>query len=676
MDDGLVQNPSRRRAAAALVGGAVAAAYCAIDGAPSAAAPGVRIGSAMRSTWSGFDRHDFLVADRKGLIVVPRTAAAGNPWIWRTEFFGHEPQADIALLERGFHVAYLDVQNLYGAPAAIAAMDRFYDAVRATYSLADRVVLEGFSRGGLFAFNWATHRPGSVRAIYADAPVLDYKSWPLGKGRGKGSPGDWARLLQSYGLTEAEAMASQLSPVDRLKPLADAQIPLLHVCGAADDVVPFEENTGLLAKRYRAMGGEITVINKLNCGHHPHSLKDPARIVNWILKRTPGMEALATLPELTPYGYDYFKLRDGLGSSRTRFEAGGPVRVAFLGGSITASTGWRDQVCASLVRRFPRAQFEFVSAGIPSLDTTPNAFRMERDVLSRGRIDLLFVEAAVNDETNGRTAEEQIRGMEGIVRHARRSNPQVDLIHLHFVDPEKMAVIRGGGTPEVIKNHERVAGHYGCASIDLAWEVTDRIHAGEFTWEKDFKDLHPAPFGHQLYAKSVDRLLDAAWQEPQQRGAGAPVRTLKPPLDPANYSGGKLVSLDRAQLGKGWSKLSAWKPKDSAGTRPGFVGVPFLEATEPGSELSLEFDGTAVGLFITAGPDAGTIEFRIDGGVWQTRDTFTRWSRQLHLPWAQLLAAGLPSGAHRLDVRVSSNRNPSAVGSAVRVAHFLVNESE
>ena len=69
-----------------------------------------------RSTWNGLERLDFQVGGRNALLIVPPKADVGRPWIWRTEFFGHEPQADLALTEKGFHIAYVHVQNLYGAP--------------------------------------------------------------------------------------------------------------------------------------------------------------------------------------------------------------------------------------------------------------------------------------------------------------------------------------------------------------------------------------------------------------------------------------------------------------------------------------------------------------------------------------------------------------------------------
>ncbi len=235
------------------------------------------------SGWQG-KRLGFMVDGRKCLLVVPAIPAKGNPWIWRTEFFGHEPQADMALVTKGFHVAYMDVQDMYGAPVALDHMDRFYDDLMKKHHLAPKTVLEGFSRGGLFAFNWAVRHPDRVSCIYVDAPVCDFKSWPGGKGRGAGSPADWEKCKRAYGLTEEQALAYPLNPIDNLKPLASARIPILSVCGGADTAVPPVENTSLLAQRYRQLGGEINVIMKPGVGHHPHSLKDPAPIVDFILQ--------------------------------------------------------------------------------------------------------------------------------------------------------------------------------------------------------------------------------------------------------------------------------------------------------------------------------------------------------------------------------------------------------
>ncbi|HYF37961.1 MAG TPA: hypothetical protein VD994_21845, partial [Prosthecobacter sp.] len=61
----------------------------------------------------------------------------------------------------------------------------------------------------------------------------------------------------------------------------------LHVYGDADDVVPPDENTLLLANRYKALGGPITLIPKPGIGHHPHGLEDSTPIIDFIVSSSP-----------------------------------------------------------------------------------------------------------------------------------------------------------------------------------------------------------------------------------------------------------------------------------------------------------------------------------------------------------------------------------------------------
>jgi pimeloyl-ACP methyl ester carboxylesterase len=243
---------------------------------------------AKMGEWNGFARVDFKLEGRACIVVAPKETAPGKPWIWRARFFGHEPQTDIALLEKGFHLVYMDVANLYGAPVAVGHWDKFYAHLVGGHGFAKKAVLEGMSRGGLIIFNWAKANPDKVACIYADAPVCDIRSWPGGKGASKGSAGDWKRCQAAHGITEEGLDDFKGNPIDGLEPLARAGVPLLHVCGAADDVVPMAENTNVLKERYEALGGSIRVIAKPGIGHHPHSLKDPKEIVDFILSHTVG----------------------------------------------------------------------------------------------------------------------------------------------------------------------------------------------------------------------------------------------------------------------------------------------------------------------------------------------------------------------------------------------------
>ncbi len=240
----------------------------------------------QKTQWNGFDRYDFKLDGRDAIVVTPKKPAPGRPWIWRARFFGHEPGADIALLQHGFHLVYIDVVELFGNSQAVAHWNAFYEFLTKKHGLAAKPALEGMSRGGLYIYNWAAANPDKVACIYADAPVCDIKSWPGGMGKGQGSPADWENCKKAFGLTPENLADFKGSPIDNLEPLAKAGVPLLHVCGALDDVVPMSENTDVVEKRYKALGGRITVIVKPDCGHHPHSLKDPAPIVDFILKHT------------------------------------------------------------------------------------------------------------------------------------------------------------------------------------------------------------------------------------------------------------------------------------------------------------------------------------------------------------------------------------------------------
>ena len=256
---------------------------------PSAPPATAQPAAVAKPEWNGYEIQKFKVDGRDGLLVLPKTAATGKPWIWRTEFFGVDPQADIALLGKGFHVAYVGVGGLFGAPIALDAMDKYYDYVVKTYGLNTKTVMEGFSRGGLYALNWGIRHPDRVACMYLDAPVCDFKSWPGGGGRTRMSGRDWRDCLKAYNMTDAQARAYKGNPIDNLEPLAKAKIPIFCVCGDMNDwIVPIEGNTLLLETRYKALGGQVQVIRKPKAGHRPHSLPDPAPIVEFVVKHAVG----------------------------------------------------------------------------------------------------------------------------------------------------------------------------------------------------------------------------------------------------------------------------------------------------------------------------------------------------------------------------------------------------
>lgn len=219
-------------------------------------------------------------------IVYPKKANKNRNWIWRARFWGHEPQTDIALLEKGFHLVYVEVGGLFGSPKALRIWDEFYTHVTEKYQLNRKVVLEGMSRGGLIIFNWGNINAEKISCIYGDAPVCDFKSWPGGFGVGHGSKKDWEICLEQYGFTEKIALNFNGNPIDHLENIAKYKVPVLNVVGDADEVVPVSENTAKLEDRLKELGWKMQVIHKPGIGHHPHSLEDPLPIVDFILKHT------------------------------------------------------------------------------------------------------------------------------------------------------------------------------------------------------------------------------------------------------------------------------------------------------------------------------------------------------------------------------------------------------
>lgn len=240
------------------------------------------------AVYNGFVRRDFVLEGREVVLIEPKRALAGSPWLWRAEFLGSFDRIDMAMVERGWHLAYYRISDLYGCPAAVEMMRGFHAVMEERYRLMPKTVLIGLSRGGLYAFNYAAKYTEKVAALYLDAPVLDIRSWPGGKGTGRGAPVQWAECLGVYGLTEETAGAFRGNPLDRVEAVARAGIPIAVVAGDADIDVPYAENGEKLVRQYRELGGTIEAYVKPGCEHHPHSLDDPTPVVDFLTREVLG----------------------------------------------------------------------------------------------------------------------------------------------------------------------------------------------------------------------------------------------------------------------------------------------------------------------------------------------------------------------------------------------------
>ena len=216
-----------------------------------------------KSSWhDGFDRYDFVMDEatraispfkraegggfgveapekgqRRGVVIVPRHPAPGNPWTWRGCYWDHEPQAEVELLRRGFHMAFL-------TPDPGEAWDAWYTFLTKEHGLSRKPAFVGMSKGGVNAYDWATAHPDKVSCVYADNPAI--------------RPVAFAKLGD----------------------LAANDVALLNICGSQDFLL--ERHTLAIEARYHQLGGRITVMIKDGPAHHPHSLRDPKPIADWI----------------------------------------------------------------------------------------------------------------------------------------------------------------------------------------------------------------------------------------------------------------------------------------------------------------------------------------------------------------------------------------------------------
>ena len=219
-------------------------------------------------------------------ILIPKNIADGAPWVWRAEFFGAFDYVDMALAEKGWHVAYYSICNMFGCDEAVSLMKDFRDFIVKEYSLSTKADIFGFSRGGLYAVNYTALYPNDVSVLYLDAPVLDVRSWPAGIGMGQYSENDWRMCKECYKLDTLDSVLQfYKNPIDIRDALIKSNIPIALCAGECDSVVPYAENGAILDKAYRTAGGDIMTLLKPHCDHHPHSISRPDPIVKFIADR-------------------------------------------------------------------------------------------------------------------------------------------------------------------------------------------------------------------------------------------------------------------------------------------------------------------------------------------------------------------------------------------------------
>jgi hypothetical protein len=271
----------------------------------------------------------------------------------------------------------------------------------------------------------------------------------------------------------------------------------------------------------------------------------------------------------------------------------------------------------------------------------------------------MFVEFAVND--GGADPKQIHRCMEGIVRQTWAADPATDICYVYTLTGGMLDDFKGGHFPRAASAMEELADHYAIPSVHFGVEVSARERAGTLVFRTakptDAErqalggklvfvedNVHPTDAGHQLYTEILARHL------PELLAGGKPgPHALGAPLTADNYEHAKLVPLERATLGEGWTRLD---PATDARAKSFGNRVPALyRADKPGTTLSFRFKGTAAAIYDLVGPDCGQLTVVVDGGKPSTVariDGYCTYHRLASLH----IASELPDAVHSVTIRI------------------------
>ena len=240
----------------------------------------------MREKWNGFECDKFVFEEYDAIVIIPAEGTGNGELAIKTEYWDKFVEAaELDLVKNGFHLCFIRNNNRWGTDSDLDRKARFIQYVQKEYGLKKKCVPIGMSCGGLIAIKLAAKYPELVSCMYLDAPTINYMSCPLGFGISNMLEPERTELLNALHISSvSELLAYRDMPLDKIPILVENKIPVVMVTGDCDCIVPFCENGACLEKAYKDAGVELEVYVKLGQGHHPHGLKNPTPVVDFVMK--------------------------------------------------------------------------------------------------------------------------------------------------------------------------------------------------------------------------------------------------------------------------------------------------------------------------------------------------------------------------------------------------------
>ncbi len=289
-------------------------------------------------------------------------------------------------------------------------------------------------------------------------------------------------------------------------------------------------------------------------------------------------------------------MREGLPNFFAKLEAGGPVRIAYLGGSITAANGWRPKTVAWFKAQFPKAEIIEINAAISGTGSDYGACRIAGDVLVKNP-DLVFMEHRVNGGGGY-----EAKSVEGIVRQIWKHDPRTDICLVYTISQGMLKSLQAGKTPWFGPIMETVANTYGIPSIDLGVEIAKREKAGTLIFKTNAPvegklvfssdGVHPGDAGHDVYRDVIARSMLS-----MKAVDKAQAHNLPAPLEARCWETAALLPVAKATLSTGWTPIDIGKDavyRDDFGRTHAMLrgGVKCERA---GETITVKWNGTTIG---------------------------------------------------------------------------------
>lgn len=346
-------------------------------------------------------------------------------------------------------------------------------------------------------------------------------------------------------------------------------------------------------------------------------------------------------------------VRNGLPNFFSKALHGEPVKVAYLGGSITKQEGWRVQSLNWFKERFPQATFSEVNAAINGTRSDFGAFRIKEQVL-KYKPDLVFVEFAVNDQKT--ESSRIIRSMEGIVRQIKQANPYTDICFVYTISKYTLEEEQKGMLPNSAVQMEKVANYYGIPSINFGFEIAKMINNHQLIMEANEKEqnrvkvfspdgTHPYPeTGHLIY----QNVLKRSFEKMIPTKASVLIKSKLPkPMVSDCYVDTQMIDIKDAKLSSNWELMD---PKENPSFSEFSNFLPFIgKAEKSGETITIRFKGRAFGIFDIMGPDAGRVVVEVDGAVKDTVNRFDGYCTYRRMNY--VLIDGLENKKHTVVLR-------------------------